>query len=95
MEDSETKNDSTYLEYPSCLQADAPSQLFQPSEQTVLQTPPLWTCRTELRPLRRTDRQLGEKTLGSFNLQHIYLCCSLSQVCLSSEVRILGKNIAT
>lgn len=48
---------SRYLEYPSCLQAETPSQLFHPSEHTVLQTPPLWTCSTELRPLRRTVRQ--------------------------------------
>lgn len=47
-----------HLEYPSCLQAETPSQLFQPSEQMVLQTPPLWTCRTELLPLRRTDTHI-------------------------------------
>lgn len=45
------------LEYPSCLQAALPSLLFQSSEQTVLHFPWIWTCRTELLPLRRTERQ--------------------------------------
>lgn len=48
-----------YLEWPSWRQAESPSQLFQPSEHTVIQTPPLCTCSTELRPLRRTDGQVS------------------------------------
>ena len=51
------------LEYPSCLQAETPSQLFQSSEQTVLHTPPFWTCSTELLPLRRTDRKTDMEML--------------------------------
>lgn len=73
------------LEYPSCLQAESPNRLFQPSEHTVLQTPPLCTCRTELRPLRRTDTQSDRRFIKCYPVKlwgestsfvHLFLFCS-------------------
>lgn len=55
------------LEYPSCLHAESPSELFQLSAQTVLHSPRLWTCRTDLLPLSRTD---VNRELASVLLQH-------------------------
>lgn len=65
------------LEYPSCLQAALPSLLFQSSEQTVLHFPWIWTCRTELLPLRRTERQTHATQTGNYKKGDGTLSCFL------------------
>lgn len=65
------------LEYPSCLQAALASLLFQSSEQTVLHFPWIWTCRTELLPLRRTERQTHATQTGNYKKGDGTLSCFL------------------
>lgn len=65
------------LEYPSCVQATLPSLLFQSSEQTVLHFPCIWTCRTELLPLRRTERQTHATRAGNYKKGDGTLSCFL------------------